>query len=135
MLISGHSSNKKSETSELMAFFYLHRRHGWLTPASVYSQSALTCYLLISGHSSKRKSEASELMVLFYLHRRHGWLTPASVYSQSALACYLLISGHSSNKKSEASELASDFLFSSLSTITSCPFRRRHRLALLECPL
>ena len=36
-------------------FFYLHRRHGWLTPASVYSQSALACYLLISGHSSKRK--------------------------------------------------------------------------------
>ena len=31
--------------------------------------------------------------------------------------------------------LASDFLFSSLSTITSCPFRRRHQLALLECPL
>lgn len=27
------------------------------------------------------------------------------------------------------------FLFSSLSTITSCPFRRRHRLALQECPL
>ena len=148
-------------------FFYLHRRHGWLTPASVYSQSALACYLLISGHSSNKKSEASELMAFFYLnrrhgwilqppyirnphlrascsypdsdffylHRRHGWLTPASVYSQSALACYLLISGHSSNKKSEASELASDFLFSSLSTITSCPFRRRLRLALLECPL
>ena len=55
LLISGHSSNKKSEASELMAFFYLHRRHGWLTPASVYSQSALACYLLISGHSSKRK--------------------------------------------------------------------------------
>jgi len=93
------------------------------------------CYLLISGHSSNKKSETSELVALFYLHRRHGWLTPASVYSQSALACFLLISGHSSNKKSEASELASDFLFSSLSTITSCPFRRRLRLALLECPL
>ena len=115
--------------------FYLHRRHGWLTPASVYSQSALRCSLLISGHSSNKKSETSELVVLFYLHRRHGWFTPASVYSQSALRCFLLISGHSSNKKSEASELASDFLFSSLSTITSCPFRRRHRLALLECPL
>ena len=75
-----------------MALFYLHRRHGWFTPASVYSQSALACYLLISGHSSNKKSEASELMVFFYLHRRHGWLTPASVYSQSALACYLLIS-------------------------------------------
>ncbi len=74
-------------------------------------------------------------LALFYLHRRHGWFTPASVYSQSALACFLLISGHSSNKKSETSELASDFLFSSLSTITSCPFRRRHRLALPECPL
>ena len=74
-------------------------------------------------------------VVLFYLHRRHGWLTPASVYSQSALRCSLLISGHSSNKKTEASELASVFLFSSLSTITSCPFRRRLRLALLECPL
>ena len=49
LLISGHSSNKKSETSELVALFYLHRRHGWLTPASVYSQSALACYLLISG--------------------------------------------------------------------------------------
>ena len=29
--------------------FYLHRRHGWITPASVYSWSALACYLLISG--------------------------------------------------------------------------------------
>ena len=29
--------------------FYLHRRHGWLTPASVYSWSALACFLLISG--------------------------------------------------------------------------------------
>ena len=76
-----------------MALFYLHRRHGWLTPASVYSQSALACFLLISGHSSNKKSEASELVAFFYLHRRHGWLTPASVYSQSALACYLLISG------------------------------------------
>ena len=55
LLISGHSSNKKSEASELMVLFYLHRRHGWITPASVYSQSALACYLLISGHSSKRK--------------------------------------------------------------------------------
>ena len=118
-----------------VVLFYLHRRHGWFTPASVYSQSALRCSLLISGHSSNKKSETSELVALFYLHRRHGWLTPASVYSQSALRCSLLISGHSSNKKSEASELASDFLFSSLSTITSCPFRRRHRLALLECPL
>ena len=61
MLISGHSSNKKSEASELVAFFYLHRRHG-------------RCFLLISGHSSNKKSEASELMVLFYLHRRHGWI-------------------------------------------------------------
>ena len=57
-----------------MALFYLHRRHGWLTPASVYSQSALACYLLISGHSSNKKTEASELMVFFYLHRRHGWI-------------------------------------------------------------
>ena len=48
-----------------MALFYLHRRHGWLTPASVYSQSALACYLLISGHSSNKKSEASELMAFF----------------------------------------------------------------------
>ena len=48
-----------------MALFYLHSRHGWLTPASVYSQSALTCYLLISGHSSNKKSEASELMAFF----------------------------------------------------------------------
>lgn len=32
-----------------VALFYLHRRHGWLTPASVYSQSTLTCFLLISG--------------------------------------------------------------------------------------
>ena len=76
-----------------LALFYLHRRHGWLTPASVYSQSALRCSLLISGHSSNKKSEASELVVLFYLHRRHGWFTPASVYSQSALRCFLLISG------------------------------------------
>ena len=135
LLISGHSANKKSEASKLMALFYLHRRLGWLTPASVYSQSALLCYLLISGHSANKKSEASKLMALFYLHRRLGWLTPASVYSQSALLCYLLISGHSSNKKSEASKLASDFLFSSLSTITSFPFRHRHLLALLECPL
>ena len=45
--------------------FYLHSRHGWLTPASVYSQSALACYLLISGHSSNKKSEASELMAFF----------------------------------------------------------------------
>ena len=65
LLISGHSSNKKSEASELMALFYLHRRHGWITPASVYSQSALACYLLISGHSSNKKSEASELMAFF----------------------------------------------------------------------
>ena len=48
-----------------VALFYLHRRHGWLTPASVYSQSALACYLLISGHSSNKKSEASELMAFF----------------------------------------------------------------------
>ena len=48
-----------------MALFYLHSRHGWLTPASVYSQSALACYLLISGHSSNKKSEASELMAFF----------------------------------------------------------------------
>ena len=48
-----------------MALFYLHRRHGWLTPASVYSQSALRCFLLISGHSSNKKSEASELMAFF----------------------------------------------------------------------
>ena len=48
-----------------MALFYLHRRHGWFTPASVYSQSALACYLLISGHSSNKKSEASELMAFF----------------------------------------------------------------------
>ena len=48
-----------------MALFYLHRRHGWLTPASVYSQSALACFLLISGHSSNKKSEASELMAFF----------------------------------------------------------------------
>lgn len=82
-----------------VALFYLHRRHCWITPASVYSQSALTCFLLISGHSSNKKTEASELMAFFYLHRRHGWLTPASVYSQSALACYLLISGHSSKRK------------------------------------
>lgn len=38
-----------------VVLFYLHRRHGWFTPASVYSQSALRCSLLISGHSSKRK--------------------------------------------------------------------------------
>ena len=118
-----------------VALFYLHRRHGWILQPPYIRGPHSRCFLLISGHSSNKKSEASELMVFFYLHRRHGWLTPASVYSQSALACYLLISGHSSNKKSEASELASDFLFSSLSTITSCPFRRRLRLALLECPL
>ena len=48
-----------------VALFYLHSRHGWLTPASVYSQSALACYLLISGHASNKKSEASELMAFF----------------------------------------------------------------------
>ena len=32
-----------------VVLFYLHRRHGWLTPASVYSWSALACFLLISG--------------------------------------------------------------------------------------
>ena len=48
-----------------VALFYLHSRPGWLTPASVYSQSALACYLLISGHSSNKKSEASELMAFF----------------------------------------------------------------------
>ncbi len=48
-----------------VALFYLHSRHGWLTPASVYSQSALACFLLISGHSSNKKSEASELMAFF----------------------------------------------------------------------
>ena len=48
-----------------VALFYLHSRHGWLTPASLYSQSALACYLLISGHSSNKKSEASELMAFF----------------------------------------------------------------------
>ena len=30
-------------------------------PAGVYSQSALSCYLLIYGHSSNKKSETSEL--------------------------------------------------------------------------
>ena len=65
-----------------MALFYLHRRHGWLTPASVYSWSAQ--YVLLAHIRTA---------ALFHLHRRHGWLTPASVYSQSALACYLLISG------------------------------------------
>ena len=53
--------------------FYLHRRHGWLTPASVYSWSAQRVLL---AHI--------RTAVLFYLHRRHGWLTPASVYSWSA---------------------------------------------------
>ena len=97
-----------------VVLFYLHRRHGWLTPASVYSWSALACFLLISGHwryftyivdtagfSSLRIFAIRtyvllahiRTVVLFYLHRRHGWFTPASVYSQSALACYLLISG------------------------------------------
>ena len=117
------------------ALFHLHRRHGWILQPPYIRGPHSACFLLISGHSSNKKTEASELVAFFYLHRRHGWLTPASVYSQSALRCYLLISGHSSNKKTEASELASDFLFSSLSTITSCPFRHRHRLALLECPL
>ena len=65
-----------------MVLFYLHRRHGWLTPASVYSWSA-QCVLLAHIRT----------VVLFYLHRRHGWFTPASVYSWSALACFLLISG------------------------------------------
>ena len=105
--------------------FYLHRRHGWLTPASVYSWSA-QCVLLAHIRT----------VVLFYLHRRHGWFTPASVYSQSALRCSLLISGHSSKRKPVVhTSVTTGFLFSSLSTITSCPFRRRHRLALLECPL
>ena len=57
-----------------VALFYLHRRHCWITPASVYSQSSLACFLLISGHSSNKKSEANELVALFYLHRRHGWI-------------------------------------------------------------
>ena len=103
-----------------VVLFYLHRRHGWFTPASVYSQSALRCSLLISGHwryftyivdtagfSSLRIFAIRtyvllahiRTVVLFYLHRRHGWFTPASVYSQSALRCSLLISGHSSKRK------------------------------------
>ena len=156
LLISGHSSNKKSETSELMALFYLHRRHCWILQPPYIRGPHSACFLLISGlwcYSTYIVDTAGfsslrifairtcvllahiRTVVLFYLHRRHGWLTPASVYSQSALRCSLLISGHSSNKKTEASELASVFLFSSLSTITSCPFRRRLRLALLECPL
>ena len=123
-------------------------RHIFLQPQICYLLiSGLWCYFTYivdtAGFSSLRIFAIRTYVllahirtaVLFYLHRRHGWLTPASVYSQSALACFLLISGHSSNKKSETSELASDFLFSSLSTITSCPFRRRHRLALQECPL
>mgnify|MGYP003258183188 CR=1 FL=1 len=48
-----------------VALFYLHSRHGWLTPASVYSVSYTHLYLLISGHSSNKKSEASELMAFF----------------------------------------------------------------------
>ena len=102
--------------------------------AGCYHQEPMSLSALLSWCRQKAAKYAWTV-ALFYLHRRHGWLTPASVYSQSALRCFLLISGHSSNKKSEASELASDFLFSSLSTITSCPFRRRLLLALLECPL
>ena len=56
---------KSATVAWTVALFYLHSRHGWLTPASVYSQSALACYLLISGHSSNKKSEASELMAFF----------------------------------------------------------------------
>ena len=87
LLISGHSSNKKSEASELMAFFYLNRRHGWILQPPYIRNPHLraTCSYPDSD--------------FFYLHRRHGWLTPASVYSQSALACFLLISGHSSKRK------------------------------------
>ena len=104
-----------------MALFYLHRRHGWLTPASVYSWSAqrvllahirtavlfylhrrhgwLTPASVYSWSAQRVLLAHIRTAVLFYLHRRHGWLTPASVYSQSALACYLLISGHSSKRK------------------------------------
>ena len=87
LLISGHSSNKKSEASELMAFFYLNRRHGWILQPPYIRNPHL------------RASCSYPDSDFFYLHRRHGWLTPASVYSQSALACYLLISGHSSKRK------------------------------------
>ena len=119
-----------------LALFYLHRRHGWILQPPYIRGPHSACFLLISGHSSNKKSETSELMALFYLHRRHGWFTPASVYSQSALRCSLLISGHSSKRKPVVhTSVTTGFLFSSLSTITSCPFRRRHRLALLECPL
>ena len=81
LLISGHSSNKKSEASELMAFFYLNRRHGWILQPPYIRNPHL------------RASCSYPDSDFFYLHRRHGWLTPASVYSQSALACFLLISG------------------------------------------
>ena len=78
-----------------VALFYLHRRHGWLTPASVYSWSALACYLLISGlwcYSTYIVDTAGfsslrifvvrtcvllahiRTLALFYLHRRHGWI-------------------------------------------------------------
>lgn len=87
LLISGHSSNKKSEASELMAFFYLNRRHGWILQPPYIRNPHL------------RASCSYPDSDFFYLHRRHGWLTPASVYSQSALACFLLISGHSSKRK------------------------------------
>ena len=87
LLISGHSSNKKSEASELMAFFYLNRRHGWILQPPYIRNPHL------------RASCSYPDSDFFYLHRRHGWLTPASVYSQSALTCFLLISGHSSKRK------------------------------------
>ena len=87
LLISGHSSNKKSEASELMAFFYLNRRHGWILQPPYIRNPHL------------RASCSYQDSDFFYLHRRHGWLTPASVYSQSALACFLLISGHSTKRK------------------------------------
>ena len=49
LLISGHSSNKKSETSELMALFYLHRRHCWILQPPYIRGPHSACFLLISG--------------------------------------------------------------------------------------
>ena len=54
MLISGHSSNKKSADTQAIA-------------CSEYSQSVLSHFLLISGHSSNKKAVACEHATAFFI--------------------------------------------------------------------
>ena len=83
-----------------------------------------TCYLLISGQRQYST----------YIVDTAGF---SSLRIFAIRTCVLLAHIRTFIKKKTRGSHECDhgFLFSSLSTITSCPFRRRLRLALLECPL